>query len=165
MYGNDLFFYQVYFVVLKFILIPFKLVYWFFYFTGGFLFQLMRYLVYRNFMFLHDFLFCFIAVFRFDGNSFDRFVFLLRSRLISPKHFWHAFNSIGVNSRSLPDNWNSIRKSVLREDNWRCTICGAENVELHVDHVIPRKWKGSHSKDNLRTLCRHCHICRHFKKF
>ena len=45
-------------------------------------------------------------------------------------------------------------------DNWRCQSCGrAGRLEVH--HVEPLRDGGTHAMNNLRTLCRGCHIAIH----
>jgi hypothetical protein len=149
---------------LRVLLFPFELFYRSIYLSCGWIFQLLYYVYLRNYMTLHDLFFTLSSIFRFRGDSFSRTVFLLKSRLRTPKHLYSAFRNRTETSESLPDNWESIRKSVLERDGFSCVVCGAENLELHVDHILPRKWNGSHRKENLRTLCRHCHRCRHFRK-
>ena len=149
---------------LRALILPFELLYWIFYLSCGWVFQFSHYLYSRNYMVLHDLFFTSLTLFRFKGNSFSRAVFMLKSRFRNPKSFYHALRNRAEDSESLPDNWESIRKSVLERDGFQCVVCGGEDLELHVDHILPRKWNGSHRKENLRTLCRHCHSCRHFKK-
>lgn len=150
---------------LKVLFFPFELFYWAVYLSCGWMLQFSYYLYSRNYMALHDLFFSSSSLFRFEGNSFPRALFLVKSRFRNPKLFYHAFRNRGQSSEELPENWESIRKTVLERDGFCCVVCGGENLELHVDHIIPRKWGGSHEKDNLRTLCRHCHRCRHFRKF
>ena len=60
----------------------------------------------------------------------------------------------------------SIRYQVMKQDNFRCQICGRtakDGVKLHVDHIRPVSKGGSLGKiaggrkyDNLRTLCDMC---------
>jgi DEAD/DEAH box helicase domain-containing protein len=61
-----------------------------------------------------------------------------------------------------PGNWGSIRKRILARDNYTCTECGLKLGQtapgkLHVDHIVPVGRGGSHSRKNLRTLCKSCH--------
>ena len=144
--------------------LPFKLFDWFCYLGGGCFVHFVRYLVLRNVWVFHDLFHVLIAVLRFEGKSLSRLAFTVRNRFLGPKSFWHGLKSFNSVSSPLPHNWDSIRKSVLDKDNYECTVCEAKNTELHVDHIKPRKWNGSHNFENLRTLCRHCHICRHFRK-
>lgn len=54
----------------------------------------------------------------------------------------------------------SVRFKVLNRDSFTCQYCGqkAPNVELHVDHVIPRSKGGLSSIDNLVTACQDCNL-------
>jgi 5-methylcytosine-specific restriction protein A len=57
--------------------------------------------------------------------------------------------------------WEEIRLRVLLRDNWQCQHCGrvcGDKWEAQVDHKIPLKASGSHSEDNLQTLCIRCHL-------
>lgn len=51
-----------------------------------------------------------------------------------------------------------MRFEILRRDGFRCRYCGkkAAEVELDVDHVVPRALGGSDAPDNLATACRAC---------
>jgi 5-methylcytosine-specific restriction endonuclease McrA len=57
--------------------------------------------------------------------------------------------------------WNSLRRITWRCDHERCARCGRELKlrEAHIDHI----WSGrlaSNGLQNLRTLCRRCHVLR-----
>lgn len=67
-----------------------------------------------------------------------------------------------------PSNWESIRRRILRRDEYRCQNqdCATQggprsNVELHVHHKTPLSDGGSHSPTNLITLCQSCHSDHH----
>lgn len=64
---------------------------------------------------------------------------------------------MGWDSNKYPSNWNSIRKRVLRRDNYQCTKCGTDDDQMHVHHITPVSDGGSHEPRNLRTLCHSCH--------
>lgn len=51
-----------------------------------------------------------------------------------------------------------LRYEILRRDNHTCRYCGsvAPNVELRVDHVIPRALGGSDEPSNLIASCHDC---------
>jgi len=49
----------------------------------------------------------------------------------------------------------SVRKDVLRRDNYSCNWCGAEN-NLCMDHIWPFSLGGENTYDNLQTLCKNC---------
>ena len=56
-----------------------------------------------------------------------------------------------------------LRFKVLKRDNFCCIQCGSspakdQNVELHVDHIIPWSKGGETSVDNLQTLCLKCNL-------
>ena len=61
------------------------------------------------------------------------------------------------------DKLNSRRYRVQRErvfmrDGRVCQLCGTDEGEMHIDHIIPRKAGGDHSLDNLRVLCKSCNL-------
>ena len=57
--------------------------------------------------------------------------------------------------------WRRLRRRILDRDGYRCTACGAAS-RLEVDHIVPVAAGGeAYDPDNLRTLCRSCHIDRH----
>ena len=49
---------------------------------------------------------------------------------------------------------------VLRRDDYTCRYCGgkAPDVELHVDHVIPKSRGGSDKPWNLTAACSSCNL-------
>ena len=63
--------------------------------------------------------------------------------------------------------WQAIAEAIKRRDGWRCTLCQRPG-RLEVDHIRPvrtfpvdKRGEGpgqSDHPDNLRTLCRGCHI-------
>ena len=52
----------------------------------------------------------------------------------------------------------SIRYQVLKSAGGRCELCGASSrdIQIDVDHIIPRAKGGSNEIDNLQALCRTC---------
>ena len=53
-----------------------------------------------------------------------------------------------------------LRRQCLERDGWRCRDCGkAGKLEAH--HVKPLEAGGADELDNLRALCRDCHIETH----
>lgn len=56
--------------------------------------------------------------------------------------------------------WQELRYKAIRTWGRKCMLCGAENCELHVDHIKPRsKFPDlSLSFDNLQILCRVCNF-------
>lgn len=55
-----------------------------------------------------------------------------------------------------PINWSQRKVYIKARDDYKCTICGS-SLNLQVHHINPIKNGGSHSKDNLTTLCLECH--------
>lgn len=52
----------------------------------------------------------------------------------------------------------SIRYDVIKRDNNICQICKADDVKLHVDHIIPISKGGKSILSNLQTLCETCNL-------
>ncbi len=59
---------------------------------------------------------------------------------------------------NAPDVSPGLRYRILARDGYRCTYCGAgtEDVELQVDHIIPRARGGDTEPGNLTTACGPC---------
>jgi 5-methylcytosine-specific restriction endonuclease McrA len=56
--------------------------------------------------------------------------------------------------------WEQLRRQVLFEQPL-CAICGDRIIE-EIDHIIPLSQGGApYDRNNLRGLCRACHIKRH----
>lgn len=78
-------------------------------------------------------------------------VYILQADRQSPKH-----------DRRIPDD---VRRSVLRRDGYRCTMCGWSHKEwnpsdprhLELHHVTHHVRGGANVKENLKTLCNVCH--------
>ena len=54
--------------------------------------------------------------------------------------------------------YRSQRERVFNRDGRSCAICGTDEGEMHIDHIIPRKAGGTHDLDNLRVLCKSCNL-------
>ena len=59
-----------------------------------------------------------------------------------------------LNSR----RYREQRERVFMRDGRSCQLCGTDEGEMHIDHIIPRKSGGDHSLDNLRVLCKSCNL-------
>jgi len=57
--------------------------------------------------------------------------------------------------------WSNIRKIIWLRDNKCCTHCHTTIPlnECHIDHIVSGKY-GTNKFNNLRTLCRRCHVLR-----
>lgn len=54
--------------------------------------------------------------------------------------------------------WRRLRLRVFDRDNYRCTVCGKAGRRLECDHLVRREDGGTDEMENLRTVCRGCHI-------
>ena len=59
-----------------------------------------------------------------------------------------------LNSR----RYREQRERIFSRDGRVCQLCGTDEGEMHIDHIIPRKAGGDHSLDNLRVLCKTCNL-------
>jgi len=57
----------------------------------------------------------------------------------------------------LPPDWRVRRVRVFHRDGYQCVKCGSRE-HLECDHIVRLSEGGSHDMENLRTLCRDCHI-------
>jgi 5-methylcytosine-specific restriction protein A len=55
--------------------------------------------------------------------------------------------------------WKRARTKAKQRDGYQCTVCGAVDVPLDVDHILGWRQRPdlAFELDNLRTLCRRCH--------
>ena len=54
--------------------------------------------------------------------------------------------------------WRSLRRVIFKRDDWRCVLCGRAG-RLECDHMRAITDGGSwFDPDNLRSICRTCHI-------
>jgi len=72
----------------------------------------------------------------------------------------------GRTTRNSSSGWEYKRKVIIERDDFTCQECGAlggpeGNVQLHVDHIKPQFAGGSNDLENLRTVCRECHMSMH----
>lgn len=60
--------------------------------------------------------------------------------------------------------WETLKKRALKRDNYTCQECGSTEC-LEVHHIKTRKNypELAHNLDNLKTLCRTCHLKAHGK--
>ena len=52
----------------------------------------------------------------------------------------------------------TIKEKVLEKGKGKCSICGRRNVPLDIEHITPISKGGTDSIDNLRAVCRSCHV-------
>jgi len=61
-----------------------------------------------------------------------------------------------VTHRKLEDFTQKQKEEILKRDGYRCVVCGkgrADDVELQVDHIIPKDKGGKATIENGQTLC------------
>lgn len=58
--------------------------------------------------------------------------------------------------------WDSTRQRVYERDSGQCTRCRGivTMATCHIDHIIPLSRGGTNELQNLRVLCRRCHVLR-----
>jgi len=63
------------------------------------------------------------------------------------------------NSQYLDPRWQKKRLKILERDDWRCQICGNDEITLHVHHrlYIQNKSIWDYPDHLLITLCESCH--------
>lgn len=69
------------------------------------------------------------------------------------------------NGWGYPANWKYVAAKIRNLDNYTCVICGAQDSELHVHHIVYVSNFGTHQQQNLVTLCRTCHEVEHKRVF
>ncbi len=58
--------------------------------------------------------------------------------------------------RNYPKTIDLTRRNIHRRDGMRCQYCGKSNVQLTIDHIIPRSRGGKDEWENLVTACVSC---------
>jgi 5-methylcytosine-specific restriction endonuclease McrA len=56
--------------------------------------------------------------------------------------------------------WKEIRKTVIDKRGEVCQRCGG-NDRILVHHILPRNDGGGDEEENLKVVCKHCHIKEH----
>ncbi len=59
---------------------------------------------------------------------------------------------VKVRRRDIP----LTKRNIFRRDNYRCQYCGASDVPLTTDHIIPKSLGGQDTWENLITACSAC---------
>ncbi len=73
--------------------------------------------------------------------------------------------SLPSSVRVRSPDWVTVRKTVLKRDNYKCVECGTPSaaIEADVHHLLPRSAGGTDEPSNLVTLCDGCHAAHHPK--
>ena len=51
-----------------------------------------------------------------------------------------------------------LRSSVIKRDDYACTVCEARRKRLYMHHVVPEKDGGATEAANLVSVCQDCHV-------
>ncbi len=73
-----------------------------------------------------------------------------------------AKHGAAVATRAKQDIPPALRRKVYRRDHGRCRVPGcrsSRNLDQH--HIVPREEGGTHTEDNLITLCESHHLAHH----
>lgn len=73
---------------------------------------------------------------------------------------WEAGVYGKKNKNRIPDNWDELRKYIIRKYNFTCLRCDKRfrgYAHLTVHHLIPRADDGGDNVENLVSLCPKCH--------
>ena len=54
------------------------------------------------------------------------------------------------------EGYSDLRQQVLERDNFTCRRCRCTYNNLDTQHIIPRRYGGSDSLDNIMSYCRQC---------
>ena len=55
--------------------------------------------------------------------------------------------------------WRKIRQRIIARDVV-CQLCGQDEGQMHIDHIIPKSKNGTDMDSNLRLLCQSCNLRR-----
>lgn len=62
-----------------------------------------------------------------------------------------------INPKTFYQLSSQTRKIVMKRMNVGCSICGWNKAACDIHHIIPKKFGGDNSDDNLINLCPNCH--------
>lgn len=62
---------------------------------------------------------------------------------------------MGICGKLTEKDWNNA----LKRTNNCCAICGRNDIDLTIDHIIPISRGGTNTPDNIQPLCKSCN-CR-----
>lgn len=77
--------------------------------------------------------------------------------ILSIEHFSNIWRIEATEGRLPDDDWQVLRRIVLRRDKYQCCNCRSEDETLDVHHVVPIGTGGSNRLTNLKVVCRDCH--------
>lgn len=90
-------------------------------------------------------------------NHIDPYVSRIVTDLITKiRKAGNTYDGVFIDYWNVGDIGEVTRQKVLARDDYHCQICSC-STNLHLHHIIPRKYGGNHSENNLITLCASCH--------
>lgn len=89
---------------------------------------------------------------------------LIAAKVLRAKHH-RLLRADPQRSVDYPKNWALRGARIRARDGEKCKLCGKTwqpgVIDLHVHHIIHKSNGGSHSQNNLVTLCHPCHNKQH----
>lgn len=80
------------------------------------------------------------------------------------KHNWQSDKVRGNrHHRGYGNEWERIRKVVLKRDTYLCQPClkeGRVKAAIAVDHITPKAQGGTDDEWNLQSICNPCHLAK-----
>lgn len=70
-------------------------------------------------------------------------------------------DSMNYREQLRDPRWQRFRLKILERDNWRCTVCGIDVVELHVHHIDYGRNPWDIPPSSAATVCHTCHAIEH----
>ena len=65
-------------------------------------------------------------------------------------------------SEKLQDpRWQKVRMRILSRDEWKCRLCGASEITLHIHHEKYNNEPWDANEKDLKTVCKNCHAIIH----
>jgi HNH endonuclease len=72
-------------------------------------------------------------------------------------YVWDGDPECVQHANGYPPDWFERQYRCRKRDGHKCRLCGSSN-NLHIHHVKPISFGGTHTLQNLITLCRQCHM-------
>jgi S-adenosylmethionine hydrolase len=71
---------------------------------------------------------------------------------------WNYIDGRSKDTCRYGTTWTTIKRNILKRDNFTCQNCSAKNIKLTIHHKIPFLETFDNSEENLITLCKGCHL-------
>jgi 5-methylcytosine-specific restriction endonuclease McrA len=77
--------------------------------------------------------------------------------ILALEYFTDIWRIESTEGRLNDDDWQIVRRIVLKRDRRTCCNCTARGTRLDVHHIVPIGQGGSNRLTNLAVLCFECH--------